>query len=715
VAGLAVVAASACRGPEPTNVVLITIDTIRADHFGFEGHPGAQTPNLDRFAATGDYFWRCTSPVPITLPSHTSILTGTDPIYHGAHDNGLYRVAAGNETLAEILAQHGYHTAAFVSGYPLTRRFGIDQGFETFDDDLDSDDLDSWSGPTEPESANQMAERPADATTHAATSWLEGAREPFFLWIHYFDPHHSHQPPPPYDDVFFDRLYDGEIAFVDEQFGRVLGALEDRGIAARTAVVVTGDHGEGLGDHGEDTHAMLTYDTTLRVPLMAHLPGVTEGHRSIQTPVGVIDIVPTLLDLLGVPVPDQVQGVSLLPALSGEAMPSRALYFETYAGYNIFGWAKIHGLRADGWKLIRSNRDELYHVDDDPHEEHDLAAERPDQVARLAESLDRLRRRHAGPDSIRAASRMMPSDQTQELLAALGYLSVSAPVTGAASDSEGESGFESSRAHPLDFVWVINEWSRLREDISADRLVMAESRVRYLLDYDPSNPDFRNIQAMVFARTGREQEAEAVWQSLVEDGVDRVNVLQNLGLLYARTGRHADALDLFQAALPKAQEDPSVRGWLMLNIAEARAHLGDSAGAIAALEELAAARSFDPEPLRRAAAIHYRQGRLDAAADLLERAVAVDPYHERSQQNLAALCVDLGRIDQALEHARRAVELRPQYPEARYILAVALVEDGRYDEAREVLIDLVETIRTGSVADQSRRLLVEIDRRRGTG
>jgi arylsulfatase A-like enzyme/Flp pilus assembly protein TadD len=705
----AVLASTDCGGHRPPNVVLITIDTIRADHFGFEGYSTARTPNIDQFAASGAYFWRCTSPVPITLPSHTSILTGTNPLHHGTHDNGMYRVAPDNETLAEMLSARGYSTAAFVSGYPLIRRFGLDQGFDVYDDDLASDDLYSWTAAAQRGSVNQMAERPADATTRAAVNWLKGAREPFFVWIHYFDPHHSHQPPPPYNDIFFEHPYDGEIAFVDEQFGQFLRALGDRGLEDRTAVVVTGDHGEGLGDHGEDTHAMLTYDTTLRVPLIAHLPGTTAERQSIRDEVGVVDIVPTILNFLDFEIPEQVIGVSLLPLLHGGRIPDRALYFETEAGYNIFGWAKIHGVRSKGWKLIHSVQDELYHVDTDEAETRDLAGERLDIVARLGGQLDELVRQQAAPSSIRNASRMIPSDETRELLAALGYLSVSSPADDVRHGGAVEPGFEANRAHPRDHVWVINEWSRLREDVATGRFILAEERVGYLLAYDPSNPDFRNIQAMVFARTGRESQAREVWESLVADGIDRVNVLQNLGMLYLRSGRTSDALRLFEAGLPKSENDPSVYGWLLLNIAQVRSELNDPEGAVAALAELAIARPYDAEPLRRAAAIRYRQGRLDQAAELLERSVAVNPYNERSHQNLATVYLELGRVDQALEHARRSVEILPQYPEGRYILAVALIEGSRPDEARDILQGLIDASVPGVIGEQSRRLLAEIN------
>ncbi len=314
---LALLSLVACSGgPKPPNVILVTIDTMRPDHMGCEGYEGARTPNLDAFAASGFHFLRCTTPVPITLPAHTSILTGTTPLYHGVHDNTVYKVAPSNLTLAEILSESGYDTAGFISGVPLIREFQIDQGFAKYDDDLEVDDLYSWSPGRGSDGATQMEERKADATTAAAIRWLrEEAREPFFLWVHYFDPHQSYDPPPPYGDLFYDRPYDGEIAFVDEQFGRLLAAVDDEDMSRRTSVVVTGDHGEGLGEHGELTHAMLTYDSTLRVPLIMQLVGEDSGGDRLTDEVQLTDIAPTILDHVGLEVPAVMQGVSLVPRL----------------------------------------------------------------------------------------------------------------------------------------------------------------------------------------------------------------------------------------------------------------------------------------------------------------------------------------------------------------------------------------------------------------
>lgn len=702
----AVLAVGGCGRSPSANVIVVTIDTIRPDHLGWENHAPAMTPNLDVFASEGAYFWRCFAPVPITLPSHTSIMTGTTPLRHGVHDNGLYRVAEQNLTLAEILAGSGYSTAAFVSGYPLKQKFGLAQGFSTYDDDLESDDPYSWSEGSMARGATQMAERPADATTNAAIAWLATAREPFFLWIHYFDPHQGYAPPPPYSDSFHANPYDGEIAFVDEQFGRLLARVDDLGLSNGTAVVVTGDHGEGLGDHDELTHAMLAYDSTLRVPLAMHLPGTTRPNQAVRHDVGLIDIQPTLLEFVGIEPPEEIEGESLLGALAGRPIPQRPLYFETEAGTNVFGWARIDGLRLGDWKLIDCTRSELYNLAEDPHEEHEVGGQHPEIVARLTADLEETRLIRERAAATHDTSRLSPSDETREQLAALGYLSGSDNDSGAA-DATGPA--EGELIHPRDHIWVINEWSRLRDDVASERLASAESRLRYLTEYDPSNPDFRNIQGMIYAKTGREAEAEQVWEELLGDGFDRLNILQNLGQLFSRTGRSEKALELYDLALAKATSDDSLKAWLLVRIAEMHKARGDSTAALDALTELAELRPRDPEVLRRQATIHYHAGSIDLAEALLDRSLVVNPYYSRSYQNLAALYLDAGAFDRALENARRCVELAPEYPEGRYILAVALAENGDRQEAVRILHELTDTIATGSLAEQARLLLAELE------
>ena len=377
--------AGACRSRSQPNLVLITLDTTRADHLGAYGYPRDTSPALDVLAAEGALFERAFSHVPVTLPAHTSILSGLLPTAHGVRDNGRFIVPEDLETLPEILVKEGYSTAAFVSGFVLDSRFGLDQGFDTYDDSF----TEQWSEEKLRDARiyNQMVtDRPADQTTERALAWLEEHQdEPFFIWVHYYDPHQRYAPPRPYDQLFHDSPYDGEIAFMDSQIERLLTFLQDADRWEETAIVVTGDHGESLGQHGEATHAVLSYDSTLRVPLIVKAPAPAPPPRRIAESTSHVDLLPTMLDLLGV-AGREGAGRSLVPALEGRPVPARQSYFECVLPRFSFGWEPLFGLRAEGWKYIHAPQPELYDLNADPDELYNLAqsqSERRDDLEAL--------------------------------------------------------------------------------------------------------------------------------------------------------------------------------------------------------------------------------------------------------------------------------------------------------------------------------------------
>ncbi|MEX0914399.1 MAG: sulfatase, partial [Wenzhouxiangellaceae bacterium] len=293
-AGLAVLLTS-CGREQPWNVVLVTFDTTRADRIGSYGNARIGTPALDGLAHEGIRFANAVSVAPITAPSHSTILTGLYPTGHGVRDNGLFVLSDDNRTLAEILRERGYATAAAVGAFPVVSRFGFDQGFDLFDDHLTGMYEDYLGERTVPKEQLFFDERRAAQVNEAVIPWLEArGEEPFFLWLHYFDPHQPFEPPPPYDQLYADDLYNGEIAYADSRLGHMLDQLRRLGKLERTLIVVTADHGEGLGEHNEVTHAVLAYDSTLHVPLIIRPPGLGSGSaRVVDDRVGIVDIVPT--------------------------------------------------------------------------------------------------------------------------------------------------------------------------------------------------------------------------------------------------------------------------------------------------------------------------------------------------------------------------------------------------------------------------------------
>jgi arylsulfatase A-like enzyme len=435
-------AACAPEPPGPANLLLVTLDTTRADHASAYGYARDTTPVLRGIAASGTRFESAYAPTATTAPSHATLFTSLYPLAHGIVRNGL-ELRDSESTLAEILGERGYATAAFVSSFVLDARFGFAQGFELYDDDFEAG---AASFPARHEWEEHEIpggfDRPADATTRRAVAWLESGRDtsrPFFLFVHYFDPHAPMSPPEPYGARFApaegaSRLelrigrYDGEIAFADEQIGVLLAALDRAGLAERTLVAVTADHGEGLLQHGQMAHGVHLYEEAVRVPLVLRWPGVVPAGRVVEAPVALVDLAPTLLELLGIaPAGREFQGESLVQALADGGPPAaeRAVHFQRrhYDGERVGDeWVEgdLFGVRLGRWKYLESGdgrRRELYDLASDPGETANLAPERAEEASRLAERIESWKRASQRAGS---APRDLSASQ-REGLRALGY------------------------------------------------------------------------------------------------------------------------------------------------------------------------------------------------------------------------------------------------------------------------------------------------------
>ncbi|HUT07962.1 MAG TPA: sulfatase-like hydrolase/transferase [Candidatus Latescibacteria bacterium] len=342
-------ASSGSAGGKP-NLLIITIDTLRPDRLSCYGSPIFKTEAIDGLAEKGIIFQRAFAQVPLTLPSHTTIMVGKDPLHHGVHDNAHFRVGPEQLTLAEHLKGLGYATGAFVGGFPLDSQFGLDQGFDVYDDAFEGHSA----------RRQEYRERKADAVVSSALRWLDGQDGPWFLWVHCFDPHDPYEPPEPFLSQFKDHLYTGEVAYVDSVMKKLLAAVGKKENGANTVIVLTGDHGEGLGQHGEETHGYFAYNTTLWIPLIVCAPGLKPG-RVDQTVVH-MDIFPTVCELLGVAKPKGLQGISILPATRGQTLPRRSFYFETLYPYYSRGWAPLYGYLQGPEKFIDSPIPEAFDI-----------------------------------------------------------------------------------------------------------------------------------------------------------------------------------------------------------------------------------------------------------------------------------------------------------------------------------------------------------------
>jgi choline-sulfatase len=607
-------------GTEP-NIVLITLDTTRADRIGAMGDPQAKTPVLDELASRGVLFERAYASVPLTLPSHTTMLTGLEPNQHGVHDNGNGVVPASITTVAERLTARGYDTAAFVAAAVLDARFGLDRGFALYDDEIErrADPLGLW-----------VPSRRGDVVTDRSLAWLASRRQkPFFLWVHYYDVHLPRRPPAPFDA--FEDGYAGALAYVDTQVGRLLERIAAAAAGRPTLILAIGDHGESLGEHGEATHGMLAYDATLHVPLIAAGPGFTPGTRS-RAFVRTVDLAPTILAAAGVPPPIESTGLPLQKRPQAGDDQQDTGYFESFGPVYQVGWMRIGGVRTARWKYTAEPQPvELYDVVDDPDEERNQAAERPEMVQKLAALYEKVK----VPEEARGG---MPTLEVQERLAALGY--VFAPqqfAPGQAPD-------------PRNFVGAIGL-------VESSRQLAAEGRVA---------------------------DSIAALEILAKSPIVRALSLRSLAPLYMETGRASEAIDTYREF---ASLVPSPDAYLLLASALLAA---DRAGEALALIDGQKANQTPTDVrlhLTRGAALLALERPAEAAAEA-ETVLAREPNSDGAlalAHSASSLVKDPTTVIAEMEtHLAGVVELAA-FPQTRLLLAQLLHRAKRDAEAVRVL------------------------------
>jgi arylsulfatase A-like enzyme/Tfp pilus assembly protein PilF len=642
------------------NILLITIDTLRGDTPSSYGGP-ARTPNLDALAADGIRFTFAHAHAVVTLPSHTSILTGRYPFEHGVRDNAGFRLAESADTLAEAAHAAGLATGAFVGAFPLDRQFGLSQGFDVYND----------LGGRETAGADfAFAERSAAEVVDAARAWIERQQTPWLAWVHLFDPHAPYTPPSPFDRQYPENAYAGEVAYVDHALGPLL-ELARRGPRPAT-VVVTADHGEGLGDHGEATHGVFAYESTLRVPLiLAQVgPGLATGAGAISdVPVRHIDIAPTIADVTGIAMPADLPGRTLLAALEREREP-RPAYFEAMTGMLKRGWAPLTGVLVDREKYIDLPIHELYDLAADPREEQNRAADTGDRVRTLAARLA-------------AFKPVLPSDQAAEnaevraRLQSLGYLSGAAPRKARYTEED-----DPKRLIDVDRLMMqgidLHLAGRSHEALEAYRGVIARRPEMGLA--------YRRL-AFIHWELGQTGEAIATLRdALAKNGPD-VDIEIRLGTYLAETGATSDAIPMLERAAAASPENRD--GLNALGIAYA--HARRDADAMRTFERILAIDPRDAYALENVGTVHLQRGDLQKAADAFTRAAASDPTSSRARAGLGVVAIKTGRTDDAIGHWRRAVELDRTNFDALFNLSTELVAAGRPLEARPYVEQFVRT------------------------
>jgi len=522
------------------NVVLVSIDTCRADHLSCYGFEKETTPNIDRIAGEGVLFENAVSPVPITLPAHSSMLTGKIPPVHGVHDNSHYELTGENTTLAEILRDEGFTTGGFVSAFVLDRRFGIAQGFDTYQDAFVKT-IHSEFG----------TERRGDETTKFALKWIdEQKEEKFFLFLHYYDPHIRYEPPEPFASTFRGDPYSGEIAFTDHCIGRVVGKLKEAGLYDSTLLIIAGDHGEMLGEHGEEEHSYFIYEGAIKVPLIVKIPGRTQASR-IADAVGLVDIVPTVCGLLDIDAPTDIQGVDLGSLIAGQASAQSARFifseslFPTQVGANT-----LLGVSSTDWKYIQTTRPELYHLGDDPEEKNNLIESRPERATPVARVYrDALEKMLQAQTSGNEGGRVETDQETLDRLASLGY-------TGSSAGTGGLT-FDQSRPDPKDLIALHCDLQK----VQALKFENKRQQARTILNrLAAGEPHFKvlNLLGEMAHEEGRSTEAIGFYKRALELNSEDYFANTNMGTILAMQGRYADALPFLEKALAIRPGNPTV-------------------------------------------------------------------------------------------------------------------------------------------------------------
>jgi arylsulfatase A-like enzyme/Flp pilus assembly protein TadD len=618
------------------------------------------TPWIDRLAREGVVFEHAHAHNVITFPSHANMLSGRLPLEHGVRDNSGFRFPAGDPTLATLLKAAGWRTGAFVSAFPLDSRFGLDVGFEVYDDRLGGNE-------TGNQRAFVMAERKGPATVALARRWIDGLGTAKWLgFVHLYEPHFPYEPPPPFDERFRADPYHGEVSAVDATLEPLLRPILERGAAAQTLVVLTSDHGESLGEHGESTHGIFAYEATLRVPLILWAPSILPAGRVITTPVQHVDLLPTILDALGQARPDGLRGRSLLPLVAGTSREERPAYFEALSSSLNQGWAPLRGTIRDGLKYIDLPLPELYDLNGDPREEKNLLATRPE----AAESLRGLLARFRSDD--RGSTRTKEDAATIEKLRALGYVGTSAvaqkerhteeddPKRLIDVDARNRKVIDLFRAGRVDEAIAL-----CRENIARrPNMPLAYMHLAYLertrgdlgaaavaakkaFDLKPLDGEAANLYAVYLTEAGRAREALAFLDPLLEAVKPDLDLLTARGMALASLGQEHEAL----AAFSRAREVDPTNAMVLVN----------------------------------AGTVYLQRGDRVRARQAFEAALEMDPGLSRAENSLGVLASLEGRPDEAVARWRRAVELNPADYQTLFNLGFTLRKQGREMEARPYL------------------------------
>lgn len=625
---------------EKLNIVLITLDTTRADHLPCYGYSGVKTPHLDSLARQGIVFEQCTASSPLTLPSHASMMTGMYPTFHSVRINGNTALSDEQTTIAEVLSGQGYQCGAFIAAFVLDGRWGLKQGFQHYDDKFDLRkykhiDLGA-------------VQRPGNQVMDAALAWLEEQKgNPFFAWIHLYDPHSPYEPPEPYYSEYSHQglsgLYDGEIAFMDEQIGRCVSWLEKNGLNKNTVIILIGDHGEGLGSHGEGTHGYFIYEYAVHVPLLIIAPfPELQGQRSTSQ-VRIVDIFPTLMEIVAVTPPAQTHGRSLLPLMFQPQKEADGFAYAESMSPNIqFGWSSIHSLQTTQYKYIDTPKAELYDLTRDPDEQTNLLRQYPDIAREMKDTLDRLMEETSWDAPTPQAANL--DKETIEKLSALGY--IGAPVA-----TKKTSGEEGPLPDPKDKFPVFQAVTAAGAMVLEKKYSEAVVKLESALQEEPMIPQALLVLSTCYVELGRTEEAKAKLDLLLKEDPENIPALISMANILLEERKDEDVIALCKQALSVDERS-----------SQAHILIGE---------------------------IYLGQLKYSEALRHLEKAVEIQPKVTRSRLSLGACLLGFKQYDRAEVELKQVVLEAPKFPLAHFNLGLLYEETGRLEEAREAYIEEV--------------------------
>ena len=658
------------RAKAATNVVMITLDTLRSDRLSCYGSKKVDTPNIDSFATEGVRFTNAASAVPLTLPAHASIMTGLYPPGHGVRENVGYVLDAKFPTLAELLAKGGWATGGFVSAFVLDGQWGIGRGYDHYFDDFDLRSLAAGNA------ANMGSlQRDGADTVAAAVRWLDErpAGRPFFLWLHLYDPHEPYTPKEPFASRYPGQPYDAEVAYTDSLVGTFRQALVDRGILDDSLVVVTSDHGEGLGDHGEDFHGFFVYDTTVHAALIVRLPAGARGGRVVDRPVSHVDLLPTILDLAGLPVPENLHGRSLTPLMAGRNPAwDRPVYSESLYPLLHYGWAPLRALRTDRHKLIEAPRAELYDLAQDPAEEDNLHARDPNRANDLTAALGDLKKQIESGDRPAGGGAEI-DEQTLAALRSLGY------VAGAGGVSAGDEDIQ-ARADPKDRLQLHQKIMEAQSRIGHHEIDVAKRLLEQVVAEDEAVLDAHSLLGQIAEEEHRPHEALRRYKRALELNPEHERSLFGLASAYAGLKRYDDALVGFRRIIDIKGSDARSA----LAIADIYVGLRRYDEAAAVLEQASAKGESSPYFLNKLGEVRVEQGRDDEAVAAFQRAIPPADDFPLPHFNLGVIYEKRGDVRAAVERYERAIKLEPRYFKAQFNLGRICAASGDAERARQL-------------------------------